>query len=391
MRHYKQWEINVFQAWKIRRAVLFGVGWWQYQENPDLYTRLVLRAALSKTALHSVRDDYTRQKLESIGFTNVINTGCPTMWPFAEFDFSKIPTTKADAALVMLSDYTKAPELDVRLLETVAGTHKKVYFWPQGRGDLDYVRSLSIPVIALEHSMLEIRNLNAGIPGRQILKNLNLSIKKGEIHAVMGPNGSGKSTLASVLSGKPGYEVLSGEVLFNGINLLELKPEERAQQGVFLAFQYPVEIPGVNSTYFLKAALNECRKARGLPELDAVEFLALMKKKLGILDLDMISSVEFFKSSWKEIPHKFEAGTPDISGAIGMGVAVDYIDRIGMNRIAEHDHEGSHSNHWRWGPFCRVPSDRLGSCFRHWYSFDFASEPLQRSSCTVPASEPLFQ
>jgi len=135
--------------------------------------------------------------------------------------------------------------------------------------------------------MLEIRNLNAGIPGRQILKNLNLSIKKGEIHAVMGPNGSGKSTLASVLSGKPGYEVLSGEVLFNGINLLELKPEERAQQGVFLAFQYPVEIPGVNSTYFLKAALNECRKARGLPELDAVEFLALMKKKLGILDLDM--------------------------------------------------------------------------------------------------------
>jgi len=164
MRHYKQWEINVFQAWKIRRAVLFGVGWWQYQENPDLYTRLVLRAALSKTALHSVRDDYTRQKLESIGFTNVINTGCPTMWPFAEFDFSKIPTTKADAALVMLSDYTKAPELDVRLLETVAGTHKKVYFWPQGRGDLDYVRSLSIPVIALEHSMKSLEDfIHSGV------------------------------------------------------------------------------------------------------------------------------------------------------------------------------------------------------------------------------------
>jgi Fe-S cluster assembly ATP-binding protein len=102
----------------------------------------------------------------------------------------------------------------------------------------------------------------------------------------MGPNGSGKSTLASVLAGKPDYEVLSGTVTYNGKDLLELAPEERAQQGIFLAFQYPVEIPGVNSTYFLKSALNECRKARGESELDAVEFLALVKQKMKLLDLD---------------------------------------------------------------------------------------------------------
>jgi Fe-S cluster assembly ATP-binding protein len=134
--------------------------------------------------------------------------------------------------------------------------------------------------------MLEIRNLCAGVDGKEILKNLNLTVKPGQVHAVMGPNGSGKSTLASVLAGKPDYEVTSGTVIYNGQDLLELAPEERAQQGIFLAFQYPVEIPGVNSTYFLKAALNECRKARGESELDAVEFLALVKQKMKLLDLD---------------------------------------------------------------------------------------------------------
>ncbi|MGZ4971729.1 MAG: Fe-S cluster assembly ATPase SufC [Limisphaerales bacterium] len=134
--------------------------------------------------------------------------------------------------------------------------------------------------------MLEIRNLCAGVDGKEILKNLNLTVKPGEVHAVMGPNGSGKSTLASVLAGKPDYEVLSGTVTYEGKDLLELKPEERAQQGIFLAFQYPVEIPGVNSTYFLKAALNECRKAKGQSELDAIEFLALVKQKMKLLDLD---------------------------------------------------------------------------------------------------------
>jgi Fe-S cluster assembly ATP-binding protein len=134
--------------------------------------------------------------------------------------------------------------------------------------------------------MLEIRNLSAGVDGKEILHDLNLTVKTGEVHAVMGPNGSGKSTLASILAGKPNYEVLGGTITYDGKDLLELKPEERAQQGIFLAFQYPVEIPGVNSTYFLKAALNECRKAKGLQELDAVEFLAVVKQKMKLLDLD---------------------------------------------------------------------------------------------------------
>ncbi len=134
--------------------------------------------------------------------------------------------------------------------------------------------------------MLEISNLTAGVAGKEILKGLSLSVQAGEVHAIMGPNGSGKSTLAQVLAGKGEYEVTGGTVTFNGADILELKPEERARAGIFLAFQYPVEIPGVNSTVFLKAAYNECRKARGEEELDAVEFLALVKKKAKILELD---------------------------------------------------------------------------------------------------------
>jgi Fe-S cluster assembly ATP-binding protein len=133
--------------------------------------------------------------------------------------------------------------------------------------------------------MLEIRNLHAGVEGRDILKGVDLTINAGEVHAVMGPNGSGKSTLAAILAGREGYDVRQGEVLYNGVDLLEMDPEERAREGVFLAFQYPVEIPGVNSTYFLKAALNEMRKHKGLPELDAMEFLSLVKEKMKILEL----------------------------------------------------------------------------------------------------------
>jgi len=133
--------------------------------------------------------------------------------------------------------------------------------------------------------LLEIKNLRAGVEGKEILKGFNLTVHAGEVHAIMGPNGSGKSTLAQVLAGRDGYDVTEGEVRFNGVDLLELSPEERAREGLFLAFQYPVEIPGVNSTYFLKSALNALRKHRGEPELDAMEFLSLVKEKMKILEL----------------------------------------------------------------------------------------------------------
>jgi Fe-S cluster assembly ATP-binding protein len=134
--------------------------------------------------------------------------------------------------------------------------------------------------------MLEIRNLHARVEEKPILRGIELTVKAGEVHAIMGPNGSGKSTLAGVLAGRGDYEVTSGEVRYKGLDLLELDPEERAREGLFLAFQYPVEIPGVNNSYFLKAALNAVRKHRGLSELDAMEFLALVKEKARLLDID---------------------------------------------------------------------------------------------------------
>jgi Fe-S cluster assembly ATP-binding protein len=138
----------------------------------------------------------------------------------------------------------------------------------------------------MKQRILEIIDLSAGVEGKPILKGINLTIGAGEVHAVMGPNGSGKSTLAAVLAGRDGYEVTAGQVLYDGRNLLELDPEERAREGLFLAFQYPVEIPGVNSTYFLKAALNEIRKHKGLAELDGFEFLELVKVKMKLLELN---------------------------------------------------------------------------------------------------------
>jgi Fe-S cluster assembly ATP-binding protein len=138
----------------------------------------------------------------------------------------------------------------------------------------------------MQQPILEIIDLNAGVEGKQILKGINLTLQPGQVHALMGPNGSGKSTLAAVLAGREGYEVTAGQVLYDGQNLLELDPEERAREGLFLAFQYPVEIPGVNSTYFLQAALNEIRKHKGQAELDALEFLELVKQKMKLLELD---------------------------------------------------------------------------------------------------------
>src|SRR5262245_1474246 len=134
--------------------------------------------------------------------------------------------------------------------------------------------------------MLEIKDLRAKAQQKEILKGVTLSVNKGEVHAIMGPNGSGKSTLARVLAGHPEYEVTGGEVLLDGNDLLDLDPEERAREGVFMAFQYPVEIPGVNNAYFLKAALNALRKHRGETELDAMDFMQLVNERLQLMHID---------------------------------------------------------------------------------------------------------
>src|SRR5215213_906036 len=134
--------------------------------------------------------------------------------------------------------------------------------------------------------MLEIKNLHAAVDGREILKGIDLTVNAGEVHAIMGPNGSGKSTLAGVLAGRELYDVTEGQVLFEGKDLLDMDPEERAREGVFLAFQYPVEIPGVSNTYFLKAAVNAVRTHRGQDELDAAGFLRLVKEKMKLIHME---------------------------------------------------------------------------------------------------------
>ena len=135
-------------------------------------------------------------------------------------------------------------------------------------------------------ALLEIKNLHASVAGREILRGIDLTVGPGELHAIMGPNGSGKSTLAQVLAGRDLYEVTSGQVLYDGKDLLSMPPEQRAQEGIFMAFQYPVEIPGVSNMYFLKAALNTIRKSRGLEELDAMDFLTMVKEKLALVEMD---------------------------------------------------------------------------------------------------------
>ena len=134
--------------------------------------------------------------------------------------------------------------------------------------------------------MLEIKNLRAKVGDREILKGIHLKVKAGEVHAIMGPNGSGKSTLAQVLAGRESYEVTGGEVTYDGKDLLAMSPEDRAREGIFLAFQYPVEIPGVSTTYLLRAGLNAARKQRGLEELDAMDFLTLVKEKMKLVEMD---------------------------------------------------------------------------------------------------------
>jgi Fe-S cluster assembly ATP-binding protein len=135
-------------------------------------------------------------------------------------------------------------------------------------------------------SILEIKNLHAKVDDHEILRGIDLTVNAGEVHSIMGPNGSGKSTLAQVLARRESYEITEGQVLFNGKDLLEMKPEEAAGEGMFLAFQYPVEVPGISNAYFLRAALNAVRKYRGLEELDAMDFLPLLKEKMQLLDMD---------------------------------------------------------------------------------------------------------
>src|SRR5215831_8504019 len=135
-------------------------------------------------------------------------------------------------------------------------------------------------------ALLEIKNLHATVGEREILKGIDLSVNAGEVHAIMGPNGSGKSTLAQVLAGRELYHVTAGQVLYDGKDLLEMAPEDRAREGIFLAFQYPVEIPGVSNMYFLKAAVNTIREHQGLPELDAMDFLNLVREKIKLMEMD---------------------------------------------------------------------------------------------------------
>jgi len=197
--------------------------------------------------------------------------------------------------------------------------------------------------------ILEIRNLTAGVEDKQILKGIDLTINEGEVHAVMGPNGSGKSTLAAILAGREGYDITAGEVLYYGNDLLDMDPEERAREGVFLAFQYPVEIPGVNSTYFLKSALNEQRKHKGLSELDAMEFLALVKDKIKLLELkeDLLkrSVNEGFSGGEKKRNEIFQMAVLEPRLAIldetDSGLDIDALKIVsrGVNRLKRKDNE----------------------------------------------------
>jgi Fe-S cluster assembly ATP-binding protein len=195
--------------------------------------------------------------------------------------------------------------------------------------------------------MLEVKNLHATVGGKPILKGLDLNIGDGEIHAIMGPNGAGKSTLGNVIAGREGYEVTAGEVIYRGKNLLELEPEERACEGIFLAFQYPVEIPGVNNTYFLRAALNAQRKYRDQPELDSMQFLKLVREKLEILHVsdDLLHRAvnEGFSGGEKKRNEIFQMAVLEPTLAIldetDSGLDIDALRLVaeGVNRLRSED------------------------------------------------------
>ena len=195
--------------------------------------------------------------------------------------------------------------------------------------------------------MLTIKNLRARIDGKEILRGLDLEVKAGEVHAIMGPNGSGKSTLGNVVAGREGYEVTGGEIVYRDKNLLELEPEERACEGIFLAFQYPVEIPGVNNTYFLRSALNAQRKYRGEEELDAVGFLKLVREKLEVLHIgdELLKRAvnEGFSGGEKKRNEIFQMAVLEPSLAIldetDSGLDIDALKMVaeGVNRLRSPD------------------------------------------------------
>ncbi len=164
MNEYRQWKISLFNSFRISNAILLGVGWWQYQENPNLYTKTILRCALSNKVFHSVRDNYTKLKLESIGIKNVLNTGCPTMWPLAGLKSDEIPSSKAENVLLMLTDYYQDIDLDKKLIEVLISQYKTIFAWPQGRNDLEYIRNFNLPVVIIEHSLESLDNfIKSGI------------------------------------------------------------------------------------------------------------------------------------------------------------------------------------------------------------------------------------
>lgn len=153
MNEYRQWKISLLNSFQIKNAILLGVGWWQYQESPNLYTQILLKSALSNKIFHSVRDNYTKLKLESIGIKNILNTGCPTMWPLSDIKPEDIPSSKSENALLMLTDYSRNIDLDRKLIELLTKQYKTVFVWPQGRKDLEYIREFKFPLVILEHSM----------------------------------------------------------------------------------------------------------------------------------------------------------------------------------------------------------------------------------------------
>lgn len=195
--------------------------------------------------------------------------------------------------------------------------------------------------------MLTITNLQASVEGKEILKGINLTVNKGEVHAIMGPNGSGKSTLASILAGREDYEITGGEVTFHDSDLLEMAPEERAREGVFLAFQYPVEIPGVSNTNFLKAAVNETRKHRGLEPMEPKEFLKMMREKMALVEMDqaMVSRAvnEGFSGGEKKRNEIFQMAMLEPSLAIldetDSGLDIDALKIVanGVNKLRSKD------------------------------------------------------